>query len=508
MMPDFNDLHTDKGAEAVEQAINSATPIEETIEEVIQRLASLPALEYEKVRKPEAEKLGISRVSVLDTEVEKARDHDKLETDSTNIFPSTEPYRMAVNGAELLDEIADTIRRFIICEPETVVAASLWITFTWFIDRVQVAPIAMITAPEMQCGKTQLLTLIGKLVNRPLLASNISPAAIFRVIEAFNPTLLIDEADSFLRENEEARGIINSGHTRQSAHVIRVVGDEHEPKQFSTWGAKVICGIGKQAPTLMGRSIILELRRKLPNERVERLRHADTRHFDILRSKLLRFSEDTGALIEKLRPVLPEALNDRAQDNWEPLLMIADHVGQDWPEAARKAALKISGKQQDENNASAGVMLLSDIESIFESEKARERISTADLLNKLNEMEDRPWPEWYRGQPITARQIAKILKPYGIIPRKLRFGHGTGRGYELNQFKDAFNRYLNGTAEQFNENKNLDDDKNGTATQNVPDKNIDKLLKNKDCSIVPDLTPDLEELEERIAIQQFDGRLA
>lgn len=159
-------------------------------------------------------------MGVLDKEVENARKSAQTQNIPVGMFSPVEPYNDFVDGAVLLDEIARIIRKYIICDPETVTAATLWIAFTWFIDRVQVAPIAMITAPEMQCGKTQLLTLIAKLVYRALMASNISPAAIFRVIEAHGPTLLIDEADSFLKENEEARGIINSGHTRQGLWLV------------------------------------------------------------------------------------------------------------------------------------------------------------------------------------------------------------------------------------------------------------------------------------------------
>jgi len=108
------------------------------------------------------------------------------------------------------------------------------------------------------------------------------------------PTLLIDEADSFLKDNEELRGAINSDHTRQSAYVIRCVGDDHEPCQFSTWGAKAISGIGQLADTLMDRSVVLTLRRKLPTESVQRLRHADQSLFCVLASKLARFSSDAS----------------------------------------------------------------------------------------------------------------------------------------------------------------------------------------------------------------------
>ncbi len=450
----------------------------------IERLALLSCVEYDKVRKTEAEEMGV-RLTTLDEEVEKARPKESLERPAQDFFNKVDPHFHPVDGIELLNEIDKIIRRFIVCDPEVATATTLWIAFTWFIDNVKVAPIAMITAPEMQCGKTQLLSLIGKLCNRSLLASNISPAAIFRVIEAHEPTLLIDEADSFLKENEEARGILNSGHTRQSAYVIRVVGDNHEPKQFSTWGAKAVCGIGKQAPTLMGRSIVLELRRKLSNEKVERLRHSNDDDFEIIKRKLARYAQDMAAQIESARPKLPEILNDRAQDNWEPLLAIADAVGGDWPLMARNAALKISGKRQNEDNSSARVMLLYDIRSIFENEKGRARIPTEDLLQQLNDMEDRPWPEWSRGKLITSRQVAALLKPYGISPKKMRFRLGTSRGYELGQFADAFERYLDGTEEHVNKNNSLNVCNAGTIVEYVPHEKNDNSLNNKGCSVVP-----------------------
>ncbi len=236
----------------------------------------------------------------------------------------------------------------------------------------------------------------------------------------------------------------------------------------------------------MDRSIVLELRRKLSHEKVARLRHADEKQFYLLASKLARFSDDAGDTIEASRPKLPDALNDRAQDNWEPLLAIADFAGSHWPETARSAALKISSKGEDENNVSGGIMLLSDIQDIFENDKNLQKISTENLLNKLHEMEDRPWPEWCRGQPITARQMAKLLKPYNISPKKMRFGYVSGRGYKFEWFQDAFDRYLSGTPEQINNNNALQEKLPGTECSNVPDKESCNALKNINCSIVPD----------------------
>src|SRR3954464_13802467 len=46
--------------------------------------------------------------------------------------------------------------------------------------------------------------------------------AVYRAIEEKQPTLLIDEADTFLQGNDELRGILNSGYTRKTAFVVRV----------------------------------------------------------------------------------------------------------------------------------------------------------------------------------------------------------------------------------------------------------------------------------------------
>ena len=370
---------------------------------------------------------------------EKARPEPKAKAGKGLLFPEVTLWHDPVNGDELLHEVVSTIRRYIVCDKETAIATALWCAFTWVIEHVQVAPLAIITAPEKRCGKSQLLNLMGRLVCNPLVASNISPSATYRVIEAYHPTLLIDEADTFFKDNEELRGVINSGHTRQSAYVIRNVGETHEPKQFSTWGAKAISGIGTLSDTIMDRAVILSLRRKLSDEKVERLRHAEEGLFETLASKLSRFACDNGAMIARSRPPLPEALHDRAQDNWEPLLAIADCAGGDWPKVARDAALKLSGAEHDSVSLSAE--LLADIKEIFDN-KNIERISTADLIEALCADDEKSWATYNRGKPISPRQFAKRLKEYGINSKTVRIDYKTPRGFDREQFEDAFLRYL------------------------------------------------------------------
>ena len=377
----------------------------------ITKLAALSPLEYDRIRISTAKALNI-RPGTLDSLVKAIRTAQKKENKTP--FTEIEPWHESIHPAALLTDISNTLKRFVICSPETAHAATLWIAMTWFIEVITIAPLAIITAPEKRCGKSQLLFLLGRLVNRPLSASNITPAALFRSIDAWKPTLLIDEADAFMRENEELRGIINCGHTRDSAKIIRVVGDDFTPTEFHVWGAKALAGIGHLSDTLMDRAVVLELRRKLADEKIERLRHAEPNLFKTLTAKLARFAQDYAEKMQQARPELPNILNDRAQDNWEPLLAIADIAGGEWPKLSRTAAVMISTK--DESSQSIGVELLGDIQDIFDMNNL-DRIASAELIQRLCDDEEKSWATYNRGASISPRQIANRE---GYPPRRFK----------------------------------------------------------------------------------------
>lgn len=497
---------------APETAQNAQTLEDEggALDRELERLAGLSVAEYERQRKQAAKALGF-RPTILDKVVEGMR--AQAEGGQDLPIEETPPWPEPVNPAALLDEIEATIGRFIVCAPEVRAAATLWAAFTWFIDAVDVAPIALITAPEKQCGKTQMLAILGHLSYRALPTSGISPAALFRTVEEGHPTLMIDEADAFMKENEELRGIINSGHTRDTAYVIRTVGEDHTPKRFGTWGAKAIAGIKaeKLAPTITDRSIVLSMRRRLKTEQVERLRRAEPGLFPSLRQKLARFAQDASEIVRERAAKLEdlEALGDRQLDNWEPLRAIAEVAGSHWPQKVKEAALALSGVADEPSGA--GPELLANVWEVFQERGNQDRISTADLLSALNTEEEWRWSTYNHGQGITARQIANILKGYGIeTDRKIRIGEKSVRGYMRAGFEDAVSRYLgiesdpktpqkkstrpdlpfsSGTTEQVNEINELDQKKSGTQKSAVPLENPSNPLNLLDCSVVPLRTP-------------------
>ncbi|MGZ5517896.1 MAG: hypothetical protein ACXWJX_09395, partial [Limisphaerales bacterium] len=230
-----------------------------------------------------------------------------------------EPWHEPVNGAELLDELAATLRRFVVLPNWGTEAMALWILHTYAFELRDVSAYVGIESPEKRCGKTTLLGLLSELVNRPVVAANISSPAFFRVIEETKPTLLIDEADTFLQGNDELRGILNSGYAKTTAFVVRVANetkqqtgmsglhtdgckssqvgsDGNQPNRkssdgtrlarFSSWCPKAVAAIGRLPETLADRCILVRMQRKTVAEKCDRLKSLDG---EVLRRKCARF---------------------------------------------------------------------------------------------------------------------------------------------------------------------------------------------------------------------------
>ncbi len=359
---------------------------------------------------------------------------------STVVLSEPEPWPDEVDGAALLDELASTYARHLALPEGAAAALALWVVHTYCFDAFSVTPRLAVCSPDKRCGKTRLLTLCLYLCQRPLPASNVTTAVVFRAIERYRPTLLIDEADTFLADKEELRGILNSGHTKDMAVVLRTVGDDFEPTIFSTWGPVAIAQIGRLPATLEDRSLVVQMRRRAPHEVIEALTDECLHALAPLRSQAARWAADCFDALRGSKPVLPDLGSDRSADNWRPLIAIAELAGGQWPERGRAAVRALQGKESSQD--SAGVVLLGDLRDLFAREGA-DRLTSEAIVKSLIVMEERPWPEWRAGKPISARQVARLLSPFGISPETVRFpGEGTKRGYLREHFDDAFERYL------------------------------------------------------------------
>lgn len=352
-------------------------------------------------------------------------------------FPRVEPWPHAVKLADVLDGMSKKIREHVVLTQEQADVVALWIAYTYVFNAFDVSPFLAITSATKRCGKTTLFNIVERLVHRPLLSSNVTPAVVFRSIEKWHPTLMIDEADTFLSMQDELRGILNSGHTRSGAFTLRCVGENFEATRFSTWAPKAYAAIGKMPTTIEDRSIVVHLQRKVATDASAPLvTGVFERTFGLpVRQQLTRWARDTKVSGE-LTPQPPRELNDRAADNWRPLLAIAEDAGSGWVDRANRAALA-TRIDEDEDEVT---MLLQDVSEIFS--KVGEYVSSELLVEKLTELDHRPWGDYKYGRPISKNQLARLLRPVGVRPGQCRFGAETVRGYSRSSFTEAFAIYL------------------------------------------------------------------
>jgi hypothetical protein len=409
-------------------------------------LAGLPDLAYGRERRKAAEAMGLS-VAWLDKIVRSkkaeiiAQAAGSAEPESGGQgrainLPEPEPWPDVVDGAVLLSAITKAVSRYMVMEPGAAECVALWAVHAHALDGFGITPRLSITSPRPQCGKTTLLDILHRLVVRPLLAGNVSAASVFRVVGVVRPTLLVDEADTFLPGNDELRGVLNSGH-RRGGNVIRVVGDAMEVREFSTFAPAAIAMIGHLPGTLADRSISITLKRKRADEPVETFRYDKTEELDRLARMCARWAADNIAQLREADPDVPANLYNRAADNWRPLLAIADAAGGEWPKKAREIAAATVDADQAKR-----VGLLADIRDVFDKRRV-DKIRSADLAAALVAMEGHPWAEHGKaGKPLSANGLARMLANDGISPNSIRLGEDTGKGYERAQFEDAFARYL------------------------------------------------------------------
>jgi hypothetical protein len=462
-------------------------------------------MQYERERSAAAEQLGV-RTSALDIAVRAARSTEKKAQGRAFELPPIEPWPSPVNGVELLDEISEAIGRYVVMSSESKGMLALWTTHTHCFDRFSHSPRLAIVSPEKNCGKTTTIDVLSRLVARPLPTANITAAAVFRIVELIGPTLLVDEADTFLNENDELRGILNSGH-RRGGQVTRTVGDDHEPHQFSTWSPAAIAKIGRLPDTLNDRSVILGLRRRKASEKIASFREDRTEHLAVLARKMARWTQDHGANLAAADPDMGELVN-RVADNWRPLFAIADEAGGKWPAQARKIA---SAAVQATVDQSINVLLFAAIKWIFdgcpgdgEAFIPTDRLASFAIVERLKRIEGHPWAEWKNGKPITQNGLARLLGKFEVLSGTIRLHSGeTAKGYYRSAFNDVFARYLPSqsvTPSQTNDDGHCDAFQNVTTTRPVTPSETSQTNNDMHCDGVTVPHPSASECEDEIEL--------
>ena len=342
--------------------------------------------------------------------------------------------RPPVDGAILLDDITKALRRHVWLPDDGAEIVALFVLHAHAREAARISPMLAFASPEIACGKTTALSVVSKLTPQPLFVSDLTPAGLYRAITNAPCTLLIDEGKSALRGHRTLSSLLNSGHRRDGARVLRADG------VFDLYCPKAIALVGELPASLRDRALLVALKRKRPNEAVAPLDEAAIAHLEQLGVRTATWADQQFKRLADANPVLPAGLANRSADNWRPLLAIADAAGGRWPELARSVASRAAAAQADDNS-SPSTLLLSDLRDMF-CELNTDRLATDDVIYMLPEREEHPWANYHRGRPITANDVARLLRPFGIRPKTLRFGPTTAKGYFLADFHDAFDRYL------------------------------------------------------------------
>ncbi|MCH8238997.1 MAG: DUF3631 domain-containing protein [Proteobacteria bacterium] len=284
-----------------------------------------------------------------------------------------------VDGKQLLDNLVALFCRHLSLPEGAAEAMALWVAFAWTFDAFDASPRLAFTSPLPECGKTTALTLLAGLVPRSIAVSNTTSPAIFRLIDKEPCTLIIDEADTFMQQRDELAGILNSGHARATANILRCVGDSHEPRSFSTWAPLVIARIGALDPALESRSIVIEMQRDGPGERIERVTSTVVSDLEPLHDRLELWAQQHVDELREADPKIPEGFRGRLADNWRPLIAIAEAVCTSWLDRARAIAKQLTGEIEPPD----AIRLLGSIKRVFD-QKGTDKLRSSDLCNALN----------------------------------------------------------------------------------------------------------------------------
>jgi hypothetical protein len=365
------------------------------------------------------------------------------------------------DGACVLNDALAYQKRFV-CYPSehAAVAHVLWSAHTHMMAAWESTSRLAFLSAEPTSGKTRCLEISEAMVPNAVSTVNASSAYLFRKAgsDEGQPTVFFDEIDTIFgpkaKEHEDIRGFINAGHRRGATYGRCVVhGTIVTTEDTPVYAAVAVAGLGWLPDTLLARSIIIRMRRRLRTERVEPFRRRDhAPQGKAIGRRLAGWASTVIEAAKDMRPEIPAGVEDRAADCWEPLLVVADLAGGEWPRLAREAAVALVAAGQNQTPVSLYLRLLGDVRTVFwknltaVAQSQPKGLSTKTILESLYALDDAPWSSINKGEQYSSTQLATCLFEYGAKSDYLRphpsQPHLKARGYKLRDLADAWRRYL------------------------------------------------------------------
>lgn len=384
-----------------------------------------------------------------------------------------EPWPEEVTLLDVIHEIENLIRKVLYIRPECVTAVAYFCVSSWFVEYLDYAPYVVITSPTNRCGKSTLIELMLNLVKRPYpLSGKPSEPALFRSIQKFEPTILVDEVDTFLKNCPELQGLLNGGTKRALAFIPRCDSSSKGNiyvNNYSTFGFKVFSGIGANGvgSALVDRAIVIPMERVKNADELGFLDEIDPQTWNILQRKMHRLSIQHGEYLQTLkgkqRPMMPKSLDSRSRDKWMTLFALADIAGEDEGRRVRNVAVSLCATT---NETSWDIQLLADANAIAEKASneggytisdgfinfrvsvgidagAGEYILSDVLHQALILDKEKQWHDLKGGRSLSKHSMSKTLRKFSIESQNIR-SQNNRKGFRTESIKDAKKLYANG----------------------------------------------------------------
>jgi hypothetical protein len=379
------------------------------------------------------------------------------------------------DGAALLNDTEKFIRQFVVLPEGALLPVALWAVATHLFSIFDCFPYLAIISPARRCGKTRLLEILALLCARPERTSNISEAAIFRLIESQRPTLLLDEMEQLREKSERAqifRNLLNAGN-RRDAVAIRCAEGGERIERFSVFSPKALAAIGSLPDTISDRAILVRMQRKNRDEKIKRfLFQRAEPEAQKIREAISAWARNNSGTVAEAYANAPDLdfLQDRDSEAWAPLFSVLAVASPARIPELRACAEILCGEKEDGAEESLAVRAILDAASVLRDDE--ERIASAELVSRMRAMEESPWS----GPDFDARRLARFLRAFGIRSKVFRAGDATPRGYEAGKIREGAYPY-----------KGVSSATSATCMTN-------KELKINDVALVADNRPSSEEI--------------
>jgi hypothetical protein len=446
---DYLAAQKQQSSEALKRLVSNAKPFIQTLRSSSPLDASLvqkelPQIDFgpivlDQLSRQLAKALGVQVEVLRNLAVGPAKPKPEL-----SFAANYERWPEPVDAQKLFIEIMHRIGAEVNIEEHQEWICALWIMFTWVHPQMEFSPILYVTGPTMECGKTSLLNVIGKMVRRPVKTANVSPAAIFRLSELYHPTFLMDEAQDQLK-NPDFWLVIKSGHT-PGEYAIRCDANTNEPLTFDVFCPKMLAGIGRANGQIMSRSILIEMERRASDSLDRSIRESDPVFIEI-RRKLARWANDASNL-SRFRLPKDAEVKMRNRDNWQALYRVACALSAQAAEALLRYIPSFIDEEQD-----YATYLLDSLRKLYREHNQMTKdgfLGSEAIVNALNQDGEAPWYA-KDDMGLTVRALSDRLKRYKVKPEKIWQSEidKQVRGYRYidsrsrhNDLKRVFDQYL------------------------------------------------------------------